>query len=233
MAKRTQKRRPSFLITAGPTREYFDPVRFISNPSSGKMGIALASASVNRASHVTLCLGPVASPKIRGVRIKRFESAVDLLRLVEREMKTHDILIMTAAVCDFRPSSFLRSKIKKNAHKLRLRLVKNPDILCRLVRRFQGSKKFFAGFAAETDNVSRNAIKKLHEKNIHMIMANRVFKEKRGFSTDASQIKVFIRGETRPFCILKGEKKDIAKSLIPIIIDKYALFTESCLVRKR
>lgn len=161
------------LITAGPTREFFDPVRFISNRSSGKMGYALARAA-RRYGRVTLVSGPVALKVPAGVEFVPVTTAAEMARTVLRRAKQCDVIVMAAAVCDYRPTQMARSKIKKSRLDIGLTLELEPttDILAELGRR--KARQILVGFAAETDRLVANARDKLRRKNLDLIVANPV-----------------------------------------------------------
>lgn len=159
------------LIAAGPTRERIDPVRFISNYSTGTFGYAIAKEAKRRKLAVTLVSGPTALKVPNGVKFISVESTLDMRRAVLKEFKKADCVIMTAAVADWRPIYSAKKKIKKSPKKT-IELVENPDILAEI-----GSKKknkIVIGFALETENLERNALKKLKDKNLDLIVANRL-----------------------------------------------------------
>jgi phosphopantothenoylcysteine decarboxylase / phosphopantothenate---cysteine ligase len=160
-----------FLITAGPTREFFDPVRYISNRSSGKMGYALARAAA-RYGRVTLISGPVALKPPVGVEFIPVTTSAEMAREVFRRAKQADVIVMAAAVCDYRPSQVARRKIKKSRLDIGLTLELEPttDILAELGRR--KTRQVLVGFAAETDRLVANAREKLRRKNLDLIVAN-------------------------------------------------------------
>jgi len=224
MTGKTNFFKPSFLITAGPTREYLDPVRFLSNPSTGKMGVALANEALRFSSQVTLCLGPVDQNVKENVTIKRFCSCLDLHKIVSREIKKNDILIMAAAVSDYCPVECFHKKIKKGLLNMFLHLKKNPDILKTISSTSYKHPKFFVGFAAETENIKQNALNKLENKQLHMIVANQVYKEKQGFSSNRNKLKIFVHGSSQPIFSCTGTKKNVAKKILPIIIKEYRKF---------
>ena len=176
------------LISAGPTHEEIDPVRFIANRSSGKMGHAVAQAAVAAGADVTLIMGPSVLPDLAGGQTVRVVSARDMYdAFMERYPKT-DIVIMAAAVADYRVANVADQKIKKSGE-MDLHLVKNPDIL-----RTMGEHKthqFLVGFAAETQNVDEYATKKLKEKNLDLMIANNVAKEGAGFDSDTNIVTAF------------------------------------------
>lgn len=159
------------LITAGPTREFFDPIRYISNRSSGKMGYALARAA-SRYGRVTLVSGPVALKPPSGVEFVPVTTAAEMAREVFRRYRQVDVVIMAAAVCDYRPAQVARRKIKKSRLDIGLTLELEPttDILAELGRR--KSRQVLVGFAAETDRLVANARDKLRRKNLDLIVAN-------------------------------------------------------------
>ncbi len=165
------------LITAGPTREYLDPVRFLSNPSTGRMGYALASAAQERGAKVTLVSGPVALAKPKRVEVIEVVSAAEMARATLKKAKSADVIIMTAAVADYRPVQPAKQKLKKSvstqSRGMTLRLEATQDILATLGQR-KKSQQFLVGFAAETNALIKNATDKLRRKNLDMIVANRV-----------------------------------------------------------
>ena len=188
-----------FVITAGPTREYIDPVRFLSNPSTGKMGFAIARAAASRGHDVTLVAGPVALKTPKGVRRIDVVSAREMMAAVEkalgegaaeggarRGIRTADVFIATAAVADWRPAKCSAKKLKKGEMSGTLRLVRNPDIL----KTVKGVRK--VGFAAETNDVLAEARRKCREKGLEMIVANDVTEKGSGFGTDTNRV-TFVR----------------------------------------
>ena len=174
-----------FIITAGPTREFIDPFRFISNPSSGKMGYALARAALQRCREVILISGPVELPPVPGVVMVPVISALEMRDAVMTHFPSADAVIMAAAVADYRPRFNSRRKLKKGGAKISLELVTNPDILKEL-----GRKKgdvILVGFSAETDNIIDNAREKLKSKNLDLIIANDISAPGSGFSVDTNR----------------------------------------------
>ena len=162
--------KPNVLITSGPTREYIDPVRFISNASSGKMGDALARAALARNLKVVLISGPTDVRYPAGAKIVRVVSAEEMLSAAKKYFASADIFIGAAAVSDYRPGTYNKNKIKKGSRTLKLNLVKNPDILKLLGKRKKN--KVAAGFALETKDLLASAKKKLKDKNLDLIVAN-------------------------------------------------------------
>ena len=176
------------VVSAGPTREALDPVRFISNHSSGKMGFAIAEAARDRGARVTLVAGPVALDTPWGVERIDVESVEDMLHALHVATQESDAVIMPAAPADFRPATFANQKIKKTRDEdtMSVELVKNPDILASLAG---GGVR--VGFAAETENLAENAIEKLARKRLDFIVANDVTAEGSGFGTDTNQVTLF------------------------------------------
>jgi phosphopantothenoylcysteine decarboxylase / phosphopantothenate---cysteine ligase len=173
-----------FLITAGPSREPLDPVRYISNRSSGKMGYALARAALSRGAEVVLVSGPTALEPPSGARTIAVTSAAEMRRAVLGEFPRCTAVIMAAAVGDYRPAEIAPRKIKRAKEPLELRLEPNPDILKELGAQKNG--KLVVGFAAETEELTTNATKKLRAKNLDMIVANDVTQEGSGFDGDTN-----------------------------------------------
>lgn len=180
------------LITAGPTREALDPVRFISNRSSGKMGFALAEAAIQRGATVTLIAGPVSLPEPHGLHsFLRVESAAEMHRAVAEHFPDQAIIIMTAAVADFKPKTVAREKIKKAEAECVLALERNVDILAELGK--MKENRILVGFAAETQQLLENARKKLVAKNLDFIVANDLTREGAGFGVDTNIVKIIDR----------------------------------------
>ena len=174
------------LITAGATRERLDPVRFLTNDSSGRMGFALAAAARDRGAEVTVIYGSVSVPVPSGVKGIRIESALELYEAVMKEAPCQDVIIQAAAVSDYRPADRSETKMKKKAGQdLVIRLVENPDI-AREVGARKKDGQTLVGFAAETDHVLEHAQQKLKRKNLDMIVANDVTQEGAGFNTDTN-----------------------------------------------
>jgi len=204
------------VVTAGPTREPMDPVRFLSNRSSGKMGYALAEAARLAGHRVTLLSGPVALAPPRRVRFHRFETAAELRRLLLKEARQADVVIMAAAVADYQPVRVIARKIKSTRKILLLRLKRTPDILARLGRRRRGTQ-LLVGFAAETDHLVAHARRKLKAKNLDAIVANRVGREGAGFDSDYNRVTVLKRnGAIIAFPRMK--KKRLARNLLGLLV---------------
>jgi phosphopantothenoylcysteine decarboxylase/phosphopantothenate--cysteine ligase len=181
----------TILITAGPTREEIDPVRYISNYSSGKMGYALARAARRRGANVLLISGPTALAMPDGVSVVKVASAVEMQNEVMAHVAECDVVIKAAAVADYRPLVRNSTKIKKKSESAIIELIKNPDILAGLGE--LKSRPFLIGFAAETDAVAENAGKKLREKNLDMIVANDVSLVDAGFNVDTNRAQLFFK----------------------------------------
>ncbi|MGI2259647.1 bifunctional phosphopantothenoylcysteine decarboxylase/phosphopantothenate--cysteine ligase CoaBC [Shewanella sp. GXUN23E] len=177
------------LLTAGPTREAIDPVRYISNHSSGKMGFAIAAKAAEMGAQVTLVTGPVNLPTPAGVQRIDVQSAQQMLEAVMAEVKGQDIFIGCAAVADYRIDKIADAKIKKSAETMQLALVRNPDILATVAA--LADKPFTVGFAAETHDVEHYAKDKMQRKQLDMIAANDVSTPGQGFNADTNALKVF------------------------------------------
>jgi phosphopantothenoylcysteine decarboxylase/phosphopantothenate--cysteine ligase len=179
------------LVTAGPTREYLDPVRFLSNRSSGKMGYAIARAALRRGAEVTLISGPSSLDKPKGVHFISVETAGDMFNAVTSELPSSTVLIMAAAVSDFMPAEMSQKKLEKS-EKLILHLERSPDIIAAAGK--IKKKPFIIGFAAETGRKTENAKRKLIEKNMDMIIFNDVTEAGSGFDVDTNKVMI-IGGE--------------------------------------
>jgi phosphopantothenoylcysteine decarboxylase/phosphopantothenate--cysteine ligase len=182
------------LITAGPNREPLDPVRYLSNRSSGKMGYALARAAIRRGAEVALISGPTELEPPAGARLTSITTAAEMRHAVLEEFSGCTALIMAAAVSDYRPVDFARKKIKRGEGPIELRLEPNPDILKEISARKNG--KMLVGFAAETGELVTNAAKKLKDKNLDMIVANNVSEAGAGFDVDTNVATILDRAGT-------------------------------------
>jgi len=200
------------LITAGPTRERIDPVRFVSNRSSGKMGFAVAQAAREAGATVVLVAGPVSLPTPAGVARIDVESAADMLAAVLRELPGTDIFISTAAVADYRPARAAEQKIKKTAESLELAMERTTDVLATVAAR--ADRPYAVGFAAETESVEQNARTKLMKKNLDMIAANEVGHDK-AFDCDDNQLIVLSRNGRHE--LPRAGKLTLARGLIALI----------------
>lgn len=174
------------LITAGPTYEDIDPVRFIGNRSSGKMGVALAKAAWLRGAEVTLIAGPNSQSLYPEIKLINIRSASEMKNAVDKELPANNVLIMSAAVADFKPSKIAGKKIKKDNKSLPLQLSPTVDILSTIKK----ENKFIVGFALETDNELKNAKKKLIDKKLDMVILNSLNDKKSGFEFDTNKITV-------------------------------------------
>lgn len=184
------------MVTAGPTREALDPVRYISNRSSGKMGYAIARAAAARGAQVTLLTGPVSLDVPQGVTAVRFTTTQELLDCALAHVDAQDILIQAAAPADYRAAEIAPQKIKKQrGEDFVLRMVENPDVAATLGQR-KRENQVFVGFAAETNDVLEHAQGKLLKKNLDMIVANDVTKPGAGFDVDTNIVTLITRGET-------------------------------------
>ena len=204
----------SVLITAGPTREAIDPVRYISNHSSGKMGFALAKAAADMGADVTLVAGPVNLATPEGVTRINVESAQNMLDAVMENVDNKDIFIGCAAVADYRVSDIATSKIKKSAEEMQLALVRNPDILATVAS--LANRPFMVGFAAETHDVEAYARDKLKRKNLNMIAANDVSVAGLGFNADANALRVFWPQGSQD--LPATDKLTLARQLLSLIV---------------
>jgi len=193
------------LITAGPSREPLDPVRYISNRSSGKMGYAMARAALRRGAEVALVSGPTGIEPPMGVRLIPVITAAEMRAAVLKEFATCTTVIMAAAVADYRPIGAANKKMKRETGLLELRLEPNPDILKELGAMKDG--KFLVGFAAETEELTANAKKKLNAKNLDMIVANDVTREGSGFDGDTNIATILDRnGESRSLPLMTKDE---------------------------
>ncbi len=198
------------LITAGPTREFIDPIRFISNRSSGKMGYALAAAAARRG-RVTLVSWPVALKPPAGITVVPVTTAAEMAREVFRRYRRADVVIMAAAVCDFKPKARARRKIKKQRFSGKLELVPTIDILAELGRRKQ--RQVLVGFAAETDHLERNALNKLRRKRLDLIVAN----DASAFEAETNRVTLFgAAGPKEEFPEMS--KRDVAVAIIERVL---------------
>ena len=204
----------TITITAGPTREQIDPVRYISNNSSGKMGYALADAARLQGANVNLVSGPVSLTANKGINLFKINSADEMLNKVFECMESSDIFISCAAVADFKPTNYSNTKIKKeDSENLEINLQKNHDILSEVSKRH--SSAYIVGFAAETSNVNDNAKKKLNSKNLNMIISNDVSDKSIGFDSDDNEVHVITKNET--IFLKKNKKIKIAREILNII----------------
>ncbi|MDP2505569.1 bifunctional phosphopantothenoylcysteine decarboxylase/phosphopantothenate--cysteine ligase CoaBC [Oceanobacter sp. 3_MG-2023] len=201
------------VITAGPTREALDPVRYISNHSSGKMGYALAQAALEAGAQVTLISGPVSLPVPERITLVPVTSAADMLTASLATLGQCDVFIASAAVADYRPAAVAEQKIKKAGDEIQLTLVKNPDIIATVAHHPQ--RPFSVGFAAETHDVDSYARDKLERKNLDMIIANDVSRQDIGFGAENNAVTLYSRHGTTEFDVMN--KTLLARQLIAAI----------------
>ena len=204
------------LITAGPTREKIDAVRFLSNRSSGKMGYALAAAARDAGLDVTLVSGPVALAPVDGVTMVRIESAAEMAEAVKSRAPGMDVVIMAAAVADYRPKAAFDGKLKKLPGGLTLELERTEDILASLGQ-VKPAGQLLIGFAAETDDLIANASGKLARKNLDWIVANDVRRADRGFASDRNAVTLLAR-DGRRIDLELAPKPEIARRILRIVL---------------
>jgi phosphopantothenoylcysteine decarboxylase/phosphopantothenate--cysteine ligase len=199
------------LITAGPTQEPLDPVRFLSNRSSGKMGYALAQAALDRGAKVTLVTGPVSLNPPAGAEVIRVRTAAEMRDAVFANLEPATIVIKCAAVADFRPSTESAQKIKKTSARVSLELDPTPDILAELGRK--RGDRILIGFAAETDHLREEARRKLESKNCDMVVANLVGQAETGFEADSNEVLLALRtGEF--IAVPRASKREVADQIL-------------------
>jgi phosphopantothenoylcysteine decarboxylase / phosphopantothenate---cysteine ligase len=205
------------LVTAGPTREAIDPVRYISNRSSGRMGYALAEAARRRGANVTLISGPVSIPAPAGVTVQRVTTAAEMHDAVMSALPSNRIVIMAAAVADFTPAEVADKKIKKTSDgALTITLKKNPDIVAEIAQ--AKPRPFIVAFAAETDAVEKHAREKLEKKNVDLIVANDVSDASIGFDSDQNEVTVIARdGVTTN--IARAAKIVVANRILDLVVE--------------
>jgi phosphopantothenoylcysteine decarboxylase / phosphopantothenate---cysteine ligase len=201
------------LVTAGPTREPVDPVRYITNRSSGKMGYAIAGAAAMRGAAVTLISGPTSLARPDYLEFHQVRTAEEMRQAVLSCAERSDVIIKAAAVSDYRPSETAPQKIKKNEGPLTLNLVKNPDILAELGEAKKNSGFILVGFAAETEKLTSNAAEKLRRKNLDIIVANDVSRKDAGFDTDTNLVQIIYK-DGRVEDLPMMSKDDLANELL-------------------
>jgi phosphopantothenoylcysteine decarboxylase/phosphopantothenate--cysteine ligase len=201
------------LVTAGPTMEDIDPVRYITNRSSGKMGYALADAARLRGADVTLISGPTSLRPPTNVRLNRVKTTDEMKQAVFACYQENDVIIKAAAVLDYKPRETAGHKIKKEDGNQSLELVRTPDILEELGRAKEDTNYLLVGFAAETEDLLSNASQKLARKNLDMIVANDVSRDDAGFETDTNLVRIIYRdGEREDLPLMK--KQEVANHLL-------------------
>ena len=209
----------NILITAGPTYEKIDPVRFIGNHSSGKMGVAIAEEMKSRGGDVTLVLGPSGIKVNAGIKVINVTSAAEMLDACEAQFAKSDITIMSAAVADYTPVHQAKEKIKKTEKDLTVSLTKTTDILKKLGG-LKTNKQVLVGFALETNNEAEYALQKLQSKNADMIVLNSLQDAGAGFGHDTNKITIFDKtGKAYPFDV--KSKKEVAKDIVNTIIQQF------------
>lgn len=206
------------LITAGPTMESIDPVRYITNRSSGKMGYALARAAAMRGASVTLISGPTSLTPPQGVEFHAVKSALEMKKQVFNFNKGMDVIIKAAAVADYRPVKPASRKIKKKDDKYALDLIRNPDILFELGKEKSRNKYILVGFAAETGDLVSNAREKLEVKNLDMVILNDVTRKDSGFDVDTNQVRIIYKNGSEEDLALMT-KAELAHQILDRIID--------------
>ncbi|HEV8240922.1 MAG TPA: bifunctional phosphopantothenoylcysteine decarboxylase/phosphopantothenate--cysteine ligase CoaBC [Thermoanaerobaculia bacterium] len=204
------------LVSAGPTWEALDPVRFLANRSSGKMGFALAAEAARRGAAVELVAGPVSLPTPPGVRRTDVESARDMREAMLRRVADADLVVMAAAVADYRPRDAAQRKLKKEEGTPRVELVENPDILAELAA--QPGDRLVVGFAAETDDLARHAAEKLRRKGAAFLVANDVSRGDIGFGSGWNEVTVF-RRDAEPVRLPRQSKETLAAALLDLFAD--------------
>ncbi len=217
-----KKKKIKALVTAGPTREYLDPVRYISNESSGKQGYEIAIALSRVGINTTLIAGPSDLQPHQGLKIIKITTAEEMLQAVKKILPV-DIAICAAAVSDFKPKIFSKAKIKKNLDNMhKLNLEKNPDILEFLAKNNKNRPKLVVGFSAETENLIENSEYKLKNKNCDLIIANDVSKKDFGFNKDFNEVSI-IDTSGKVQTISKNKKSYIASKITKSIIKKFLI----------
>ena len=206
-----------FLVTAGPTREPIDPVRYISNRSSGKMGYAIAGAAVEAGHDVILISGPVNLARPAAAKFVSVSSSDEMFEAVQQHADESDVCVLCAAVADYRPAKVSPLKIQKHAEKFSVELIRTRDILDSLGHR-QDRDFLLVGFAAETNDVEENAARKLREKNCDIIIANDVSGTNSAMESDVNEVTILFRDATRQR-ISRAPKKIIARELLKIFVN--------------
>jgi phosphopantothenoylcysteine decarboxylase/phosphopantothenate--cysteine ligase len=203
-----------FLVTAGPTREPIDPVRYISNRSSGKMGYAIAEAALDSGHEVILISGPVSLQPPRGAKLVSVSTSDEMFDAVHRDAGKCDICVLCAAVADYKPAGVSPAKIKKHSENFSLKLIPTRDILDSLGH--SHDRQFLlVGFAAETNDVGKNAARKLREKNCDLMIANDVSSANSGMESDVNEVTILFKNAERQK-ISRAPKKIIAHELVKI-----------------
>ena len=205
------------VITAGPTYEYLDPVRFLGNLSTGKMGYSIAENFAAKGADVTIISGPVQIKASPNIKIISVTSALEMLKNTKKEAKNADIILFAAAVADYRPKEIATNKIKKNTESTTLELIKNPDIASE-IGKIKTKNQLTIGFALETENEQENALKKLSTKNLDLIILNSLNDKGAGFSHDTNKITIFEKNKITKFEL--KSKKEVANDIVEAIAKK-------------
>ncbi|MBA3960515.1 MAG: phosphopantothenoylcysteine decarboxylase [Chthoniobacterales bacterium] len=214
-----------FLITAGPTREPLDAVRYLSNRSSGKMGYAIAAAALEEKHQVTLISGPVALADPLGAKVIRVTTGNEMFEAASAQIGACDVFVMCAAVCDYKPAHYSAGKMKKHDEPFALALEPTRDILASLTSVKHDC--FVVGFAAETQDLAVNATRKLREKNCDLLVANDVSHADLGMESDENELMIFLPND-EPRKVARGKKTELARTLLKIILNA----RENCLTKK-
>ncbi len=212
----------NLVVTAGPTREALDPVRYISNHSSGKMGYAIAEAAREAGAKVTLITGPVHIPSPERVIVERVSSAREMLASSLEQLPECQIFIAAAAVADYRPLNVANQKIKKSGDTIEVNMVKNPDVVATIAQHEQ--RPFTVGFAAETQDVETYARGKLEKKNLDMIIANDVSRTDIGFNSDENAVTAIWSQGQQAFAAMS--KTTLARQLVDLIAHRYQQYSD-------
>ncbi len=207
------------LVTAGPTREPIDPVRFMSNYSSGKMGYEVAIAAKTMGASVKLISGPVSLDPIKGVETQYVETSNEMYEAVMSNVKDFDILISTAAIADYKPANYSKTKYKKNQNNISIEFKRGMDIISTVSNKYKNI--YTVGFAAETDSLKKNSLDKLTKKNLNMIVGNIANHElKLGFESDYNEVTIFTKNKSLKIALSK--KSEIAKTVLNVIAGDYS-----------
>jgi len=206
------------LVTAGPTREPIDPVRYMSNYSSGKMGFAIALAAKQMGANVEIITGPVTLQKIEGVKTTYIETSSEMAESVLKKIKDKDIFISTAAIADYKPKDYSQTKYKKEMKNIKIEFERGVDILNKISTEFKNI--FTVGFAAETDNLKKNSMEKLKRKDLDIIVGN-IANHELGLGFESDYNKVIIYSKSNNIEIDTDKKIDIAHKIMKFIADEY------------
>ena len=216
----------NILISAGPTREYIDPVRFISNPSTGKIGYEIARIAVSMGHNVILLSGPTFLKQPPGATLEYFETARDLEKIAKKHFSWCDCFISSAAVGDFRPRETRKDKIKKGSSFKRIELVKNPDII-KILSKMKKKGQIIVGFALESNDLKKNALSKLKSKKMDFIVANQVKKGMSPFGQGKTNISILSVSEQIDYSNISKSK------LARIILDRVTKLCYSLTIKKK